>query len=94
MEITPPLSHDTNQYLPHIDHNVSNISKHLYNFKETLQLNKFYHATFFSPAKTAFLDVMKKGYLQGCPDLTYQSAKQHITHNELANIKGNLNQTW
>ena len=67
---------------------VSNISKHFYNCEGTSQLHKFYHTTFFSPAKTTFLDAIKKGYLQGRLGLTYQSAKQPITHNKMATVKG------
>ena len=90
--ISPLLSHDTNQYLLHTDHIINNISKHICNCKGTPQINKFYHATIFSPAKTILLEAIKKGYLWGCPEFTYQSAKQHIIHNESATVKGHTNQ--
>ena len=92
MGCPPPLSQQTEQYLPRNDHSVSNISKHMYNCEGTPQLHWFYHATFFSPAKTTFLAAIKQGYLQGCPGLTYESAKQYIAHNEVATIKGHMNQ--
>ena len=92
MGIAPPLSQQTEQYLPHNNHSVSNISKHMYNCKGTPQLHWFYHSTFFSSAKTTFLAAIKQGYFQGCLGLTYESAKQYITQNEVATIKGHMNQ--
>ena len=91
MGIGPPFYHDTNKYLPHTDHIVISVSKHLNNCEGTQQLHKFYHATFFSSAKTTFLEAIKKGYLWGCLGLTYQNAKQCITHNESATVKEHMN---
>ena len=65
--ISPPLAHNTNQYLSHNDYCVSNISKHLYNCEETPQLNWFYDATFFLLRRQLSLMSLKRDTSKGVP---------------------------
>ena len=49
-----------------------------------------YHASFFSPTKSKYLQAIRNVYLQGYVGLMYKGAKWHITDTEQAAIQEHL----
>jgi hypothetical protein len=68
------------------------VANSLYDYSNTQQLIRFYHASLFSPVVSTLINAINKGYLKGFPGLTATRVRRHITIDN-ATAKGYMDQT-